>query len=390
MNFVDSLSLSSGLRISKPCIDPAFFPLVPEKYITINTDKHQSKQWDHTQEFIDLLNPFLQSKNISIVELGWNEHQLQNVYSIKNAANPRQAAFVMQNSLLHVGPEGFFTQLASFYKKPFVSLFSNTTAEFSKPRWSKGDSTSYLREIIIESSRNNLKPSFGNEENPKTINLISAEEVCSKVLDLLSIKNDFSSIDVFLTGALYHSSCFEVVPNFAPLNDFLPNHLLNVRMDYHFNESVLPAFANNRKLSIISEKEISLQILANIRPSIEILFFKVTEDFSLDYLHQLKRMGITFSLIAKDGSSIPDVRLKFFDWKVEEEPKKEKKDLDNYEKICDTTRYKSSKILFSDGKRYSSKMAWQNNIESHEDEIVFDHPDFWEEVDHFKLYNIND
>ena len=94
------------------------------------------------------------------------------------------------------------------------------------------------------------------------------------------------------------------------------------------------------------------------------------------------------SLLGQPDADLGSLRLKFFDWHVEEEIKKTKKDLDKSIEICDTTRYKSSRILFSRGERYSSKAAYDKKIKSHEDQLIIDNPVFWEECDNFKLYNI--
>ena len=67
-----------------------------------------------------------------------------------------------------------------------------------------------------------------------------------------------------------------------------------------------------------------------------------------------------------------------------------KKDLDICDKICDTTRYKSSKMIFSKGKQYSSKAALRENSPTHDDEKIIDSKCFWEESQYMKLYNIHD
>ena len=50
MNFVESLSLASGLKIGRPRIETSFFPVTPKRYITIHSENHQSKHdWQDTQ-----------------------------------------------------------------------------------------------------------------------------------------------------------------------------------------------------------------------------------------------------------------------------------------------------------------------------------------------------
>ena len=385
MNLVDNLALSVGLKVGSPFISDSFFPIVSEKYITIATENHQSKQWDNIQEFVNLIKPILSKNNISIVEIGSNDVNIEGVVSVKGATSPNHWSYIVKNSLLHIGPENFISHLASLHETPQVILFSNTSPEYAAPPWSKGSSA----QSFICANLKGLKPSFAGEENPKTINSIPAEKVCSVALKLLGLKDLFGNFDCVSIGSLFHSFLIEVVPDFIPDPSFMPNSLLNVRMDYHFNEDPLLHFANQRRITIITEKNINKNLIARIKPSIETIFFKVNEDSDLDYIQFIKGMGISLTLLLRKDADPEQTKLKFFDWQLSDEIYKEKKDLDNLEEICDTTRYKSSKHLFSKGKKYSSRSAYLNGIESHEDQLVIDDEIFWEESDYYKLYNLN-
>ena len=389
MNFVESLSLSSGLKASRPFIDDAYFPVVPQKYITFHTENHQSKQWDHFQEWINIIKPHLDKKGIDLIELGWNNLQHQHAISLKNAVNVRQASYILKNSLAHIGPENILIQLASYHHRPFIALFSNTTPQYAEPLWSPPDSP-HPNQFCISAPRGALKPSYMAQENPKLINSITAEEVAAKTLDILEIPHDLGLVDPVYTGNLYHTRCVEVVPDFVPSPRFFPKSLLNIRMDYHFHEEALEALALNRKLGIVTDKNINLNLIKKLRPSIEAIFFKINETTDTSYIKELKRLGLSVPLIAHPTANLPETRLNFFDWAVEEEENKTKKCLDNCSEICDTTRYKSSKKLFSKNIEYSSKSAWKQQIKSHEHQMIIDEDEFWSEVEHFKLYNIKD
>jgi len=385
MNLIESLSLSSGLKSSKPAIMDSFFPVVANKYITICTENHQSQQWDHLQEFINILRPIAQEHDVEIVEIGSNEVSLSGVVSLKGVTTPKHWSYLVKKSLFHIGPENLISHFASLHDTPQVILFSSTSAEYCAPQWSSVPEHQYF----ICANLNGKKPSYQDQENPKTINSITAEQVASEVLNHFKWKNSFVDIRTLSTGLSYHSTLVEVVPNFSPDSSFFPQSLLNIRLDYQFEESHLLSLASNRKVSLVTDRKISKDILNQLKPSIEVIFFQVDERSDLSYLNDLKRMGFPLSLVSKSGCDLPSTRLRFFDWKVEEEVKKEKKGVDNWEEICDTTRYKSSRHLFSKSKRYSSKSAYLKNIESHEDQFVIDDEVFWEESDFFKLYNIN-
>lgn len=384
MHFVKNMSNNFGLESKKPYIEESFFPVAPEKYITICTENHQSKQWDHFQEYINLIIPFLNKKNIKIIEVGSNKINLQSIISLKNITTPNQWSFIVKNALCHIGPENFISSLASFHDVPSVSLFSNTSSDYSSPNWARDQ----YETCVVEPINKPKRVSFAASENPKTINQISAEEVAAKTLSYLSIENDFPQYDIFHIGPAYHLSNIEIIPNFTPQPNFFPSMLLNIRLDYHFNTELLPYFAKNRRLSLVSEKEIAFDKLNFIKQNIDTLFFKVDESFDIKYIEHLKAQNFKVDLVAKKSADINNTRLKFFDWGVSEEHKQDKKSIDNRQKICDTTRYKSSKMIFSNKGQFSSKICYDKNIQTHKDQIVVDEDEFWESSHHYKLYNL--
>ena len=387
MNFIENLTLHSGLQQSTPSINQAFFPIVAEKYITFHTEDHQSKQWDHLQEFINLIKPYLDKEGIEIVELGWNKEAITNINISAKNLDPKNCAYILEKSLLHIGVENFITQLSSFYDVPCVSLYSNTSPDVFSPSW--GDKEKY-RQWCIEPCRDKFKPSYSGNENPKSINAIPAEKVAAQCLDILGIDHDLSGLSILHIGEGFHATCLEAVPDFTPTPEFFPQSVVNIRMDYHFDESQLPHFTNNRKISIISDRPVNIGLLRQISPAIQALFFKINENFDEEYISQIKGLARPLSLILDQDADASATRYKFFDTKVEEEVKKTKKDLDIADKICDTTRYKSSKMIFSKGKQYSCKAALQQDIPTSEDQKVIDDPVFWEESQYMKLYNIDD
>ena len=110
-------------------------------------------------------------------------------------------------------------------------------------------------------------------------------------------------------------------------------------------------------------------------------------DTDENYLANLSKSGIPTQVFCKHKDIVSDVRLKLFDWNVDLIEKKTKKDLDNSEKICDNTKYKNSRIILSGGKTYNSKASWQRGIEATGEEKIIDCPEFWEEIEHFNIYN---
>lgn len=385
MNFTESLALSSGLKLDKPQIEDLFFPITHDKYITFSTEDHDSKQWDYFQEFIDLIVPILKKKNISIIEIGKNKSQFSGVTCLKGATCANHWSYIIKKSILHIGPENFISQLCDVYEIPYVCLFSNTSVEYAAPFWSKNENN----RVLLKPNKKSWKPTFLGEENPKTINTISAEEAAHHCLNLMGIENDFGDYIPLGIGDKFDKKLIEIIPDFIPADDFFPKTLINIRLDYAFNPQLLIHFANNRKVSIISDQEIDLKIIQQIKPNLECLFLQVDENTSLSYVKQIKKMIVPLQLISKKTSNISATRFKFFDWPVEEDTIKTKKDLDNSQEVCDTTLYKSSKYIYSKDGIFSSKSAYDKGINSHDKQLIINDDKFWEEQDHFKLYNLN-
>lgn len=384
MHFTEAMSLFSGLKLKKPFIEESFFPIISEKYITISTENHQSKQWDNFQEYIDLILPILNKHDIHMVEIGKNDVQLKNITILKTVTNENHWSFIIKNSLLHIGPESFISSLASYHNVPSITLFSNTTPKYAGPDWI----VSECEKFFINGFSDKHKPSFSSQESDKVINKIHAEEVASKTLTLLNIENDLDKYDVISAGRAFHNSVVEIIPDFSPDKSFLPRSMVNIRLDYHFNLDSLMDFASIRKVSIISNKQINSDILLKIKPNLSGLFFKVNESSDVDYFEDLKRKGYSVSLVLDADSDPSKTRFNFFDWNVIDDNKISKKDLDNHDKICDTTRYKSSKMIFSKDGQFSSKSAYDQKINSHKDEMIIDDDVFWNESDRYKLYNL--
>jgi len=384
MHFVESMSLFSGLKSKRPFIEESFFPVSAKKYITICTENHQSKQWDSFQEYINLINPILKNNEISIVEIGQSDVSFNNVTILKKATNENHWSFIIKNSLLHVGPENFISSLAAYHNTPSITLFSNTSPEYASSSWIPSDAP----QVSLTPNIKNFKPSFSGEEQDKSINKIDTESVISKSLDLLNIKHDYHKYNVLYTGNMYYNKLVEIIPNFSPTHDFLPRSLINIRLDYHFNTESLKAFASNRKLAIVSDREIHENTLKEIKPNIESLYFKVDEFSNPDYFLDLKQKGFNLHLIFKKDADLAETRFTFFDWAIHEERNKDKKSLDNHDKICDTTRYKSSKTIISKEGQFPSKLAYDKKITNHQDQMIIDEQEFWNEAEYFKLYNL--
>jgi ADP-heptose:LPS heptosyltransferase len=186
MHFLETHALNCGAKIDKPFIYTSFFPLPIEKYITFHSDSPATaKNYDYLQDVINIIYRPLEQHGIKIVQVGDpKDRNFSNCASLKGALNSNQLAFIIQNSMLHFGADGFPLHLAGGFDIPLVGIFVNNFINCDKPYFGSPE-----KQILISSYNRteNKKPSFSNDEMPKTVNLIKPEEIAASILKLLGI-----------------------------------------------------------------------------------------------------------------------------------------------------------------------------------------------------------
>lgn len=384
MNKLQRYSLHSGLKSSKIFINDCFFPITIDKYLTFNTSTQtQSKHYDLWQEVIDLIKPYLKPKGIEIIQIGSpKDPVIEGVFNYKGLTNFNQSAYLIKNSLLHFNVCDHFSYVACNFSTPLVSLFSNEP--------SSSFSFDLNDKIKLIDSPKNKGCSYSTIEEPKTINKISPTKVAANILELLHIKHDLDKSTLIHAGESSHIKIIEVVPDFEPDSNFLKNSLINLRMDYFFDEVNLYKFCQNRKIGIITDKVLSENICAACRGSlmkVSLDISKVSPDEAIIFLKNLKKFNISYDLFTFDESKLQDLRLKFFDEKINLFEKKNKNNLDIELSTSYNYDVKSSKILISNGQTFPSKAHWIIGEESAgQYSSVIDTSDFWEDLDYYIIY----
>lgn len=383
-HLIEEYAKNLGCKIGKPCIDNHFFPLIFNNYITLQTTKKfQARDYDHWSLVVAILKMYL--KDIKIVQVGSNEDpKCPNVdLSLLGVTSFKNLNYIISKSRLHLGIDSVGVHIASALDVPVVGLYSNMLSSQSGPVW--GDKS---KSVCIQADRKGLKPSYSANENPKTINNIKPEQVASSVLNLLGVDNDLEYYKTLNIGAFYTNKLLEVVPDFIPDPSFVPQDVINVRCDYFDSDEFLK-FWINKKVNLMVSRKIELGMLQHFRGSIAgMTIFLEDENFDPEYLKVLNNLNINFNLICRDKEKLSDLRLKFFDWTVEEYTKNTKKNIDFDSEICDNTFYHSNKTIISKGKSYYSKAAWKAGIEiDQSDQQIIDCDDFWEEIEHLNIFN---
>lgn len=391
-------SNACGLKIDAPFIQEEFFPLKETTYMTIQGGSgQQSKVYDYFSEVIDLLEPFFKANNITVIQLGGKDDgPIRGCKHLMGQTNFGQVANILKNSILHIGLDSWITHLAGAMKKPLVSIYGSTSVQNHGPYW-KSEQT-----ILLESHRNGNIPSYGQEQQ-KTVNLIPPEDVANAILTLCGISQKVNQ-KTFYIGAGYGNMILEYVPNF-PLGEALPNTTLIARMDYHFDENnIFTALSQGRKMSIITNKELNLGILNQLKANIIGISYEITLNTNPLYIINLKKTGIKLKIYTKqtDLTVLTDLKLKFFDIclieKVDVLTKENalqefsrylNKKIDSFEN-SNKILYRSTKFMISNGNIYPSKVAWEQNLPTASFDqnvgVFIDSPTFWEEFLHFRIF----
>jgi len=385
MHVLESYALGSGAKISRPDILEKFFPCALDKYITLDTDKRSpSKHYNYWQEVVDILLPTLEKYKINILQLGYEGDQiLQNVYNTVGQASHNQQAYLIKNSLLHVGPDNLSTDLASGFDKKIVAIFGNCLPSHFKPYWSKGEDV-----VLLEPDRKGIKPCYANDENPKSINLIFPEVIARSVCELLKIDFEYEYTYLFM-GDRYPQGMINVIPDGSlDMYQKVPNLHASVRMDLFFNEDGLARNLQLGKFDVVTNKPINPELITHFKQNINNLTYMIEEDNEPNFIRFLMSSAVPYIMISfLPEEIINPIKLDYMDFGVLIEQKKRCRS--DIEKSLEDTLlyYKSNKFILSAGKIYPSRPAWQRglNIPSFEKspQLLIDDPLLWEEVDSY-------
>lgn len=383
-HLIEEYAKNLGVKIGKPIFNPHYVPIVDERYVTIHIDnKFDSRYYEFFPEAIDLMKDTLHKNGYKIYQIGGGQDPpLPNVDKQYLGFSMKQSAFIIKNASLHLGIDSFPVHLASSFDVPIVSLYSNVNVNNSRPVWS---SESKVR--ILESDKNGKKPSYAQLEKPKTINTIKPEEIVKNACELLGVPFT-NSICTKYIGESYSTPFIEIVPNFFGESNQLKDRLLNIRMDYEFNEDCLLEWAKNYKVQIITNRPIDLQLLSSTKHNIDQFSFDINdcETFSIEYLEAVKNLGIKLSGVCKNFKNLSEIREFYFDFLIEEEDKID------FEKVQELRKFNNLKFLtkrdiFSEGKRFSSK-AHLDSKQPLLDKAsnVIDSDEFWRDLEHYYIY----
>lgn len=383
-HLVEEYAKNLGVKIGKPIFEPHYMPITDEKYITFHVDnKIDSKYYEFFPETIDLLKNIVAPFGYKIYQIGGGEDpQLPNVDKSFLGFSRKQTAYIIKNAALHIGIDSFPVHLASAYDVPIIALYSHIYPQHAYPYWSSKEKIK-----LIEADRKGRKPSYHYQEKPKSINTIKPEEIVKNACELLGIGHT-KSISTLYIGEQYSTPMIEIVPNFFGESPELKDKLLNIRMDYFFNEECLMHWASYYQVHIVSDQPINLEVLKRAKNKIKEITFLINdlETFSLEYLESVKNLGVQFVGLCQEKELLTSVKDFYFDFLIEEDKPTSEEKIKNFQNK-ENLKFLTKKDIFSNGKRYYSKAHVDSNQEALDKwGSVVDSESFWKDLEHYYIY----
>lgn len=349
-----------------------------------------AKIYDYFDEVVELLKPIVEPAGYRFYQIGApGEPPLRGAECLCGKTTMLQCAYLVKHAALLIGNDSQWAHVRGWAGKPLIVPYGATSFPHH-PYW-KNDKV-----VLIESHRGGKKPSYASHEGPKTINWVQPEQIASAALPLLGINAQINHHSIFI-GDSFNQHLVELVPNVVVHPNVTMNGPLLVRMDYLHDEEKLAANVQLRKCAIVADQEISLDLLARLKPNIFQMRLDVAK-LSPGWLKRFKRLGIPtgFFCNERDPDKLAKLRLDLHSVCLFDQftpPTKDdlikgaavylNKELDKDFK-WDTLRFKSHRMLLSDDKIYLSKAHWRAGLSTPDatqnSAAVIDAPTFWEEL----------
>ena len=382
MNVLEKYAVNCGVKVRPPYVATSYFPLKKRDYIILdNRSIYGVNTYDLFGDVMSYITPVLEKHDIDVYSFESDDkHHIEGTQSFLGLFR-KQEGYLIQHSRLVVGCDNLSNYQASALNVPGIGLYAAYPSQCTAPVW--GDSHSSL-----DSERCDNLPGYGVKEEPKTINFIEPEKIANLIFTKLGLPDRVSHDTVYM-GDLYAIRVVEVIPDFSPPAGFMDGRALNLRMDYNHDEQLCVQWLQNRKINLLTDKPINLNLLKYFKKNVVQLTLNINDAFTEDYLLKAQATGVPVQIFCENDEAIENYRFKFFDFEVNKSIFKAKSDLDEQESLIGShTTFLTGKILLSGGKKYSCLEAQKAKKElTGQPELVYDTPDFWKELDHYRLIN---
>lgn len=383
-HLVEEYAKNLGVKIGKPVLAEHFFPVIPEKYITVSVDPQaQSKQYKYFDIVFDSVCSFLDKQSIKIIQIGSSKSpRLTSVDELIFDLDFKKQAYIVKNSLVHIGGNDALMHFASANDVPIVTLFGDSYAACSDGYWSSNKTN-------IEAPWK-VKPCFSPADPNDTINKILPEDIANAIIKKFTPEKSIPLKTRFI-GDFYHHPVFELVPDFfSQMPGMLDKHWF-IRLDYLDSFSYVESWCEYlQSFSFFTEKMIPHQFVQKVRGKLKNISFLVNEDslISDDYINYVSGLGISVNLLVKDAAILPAVRNKYFNFNVQLYATADKSILNDKKITFNQSFFHSNKTIVSRGKKYPSTYHWKKdknildkNLTIEDNELLLS------ELNHFYIYD---
>ena len=385
MNLTEKMALDCGVKISKPYLDKYFLPIKNDNYIIIDTrSKNAAGEYDYFNDVLDLIKEYLKEAKIDVFQLATDKNVKLVCDKCYISINKKQENYLISKAKLLISNENYSLYTAAVFDVKSIGLYSVYNSKNTRPVWNQHS------QIILESNREGNLPSYGTlKETPKTINFISPYIIAKNILDSLNIDNDLHRFDLVNLGKSFNQKIVEIVPDFISGEDFMKGRSINLRLDYikNLNVSVFNYWLTNRKVNIITDKDINVNLIAPHKNNIILMTIMMSANVSERFLKHCKAIGLKLKIFCDDKEKLNEYRFKFLDWEINKDFE-ETSILNNLPTISEKSKFISSKILISKGKQFSCKANYLLNkhLDNSEERVILS-KEFEQEIEFFKIYN---
>ncbi len=385
MNLTEKMALDCGVKISKPYLDKYFLPIKNDNYIIIDTrSKNAAGEYDYFSDVLDLIKNYLKEAKIEVFQFATDKSPKLVCDKCYISINKKQENYLISKAKLLISNENYSLYTASVFNVKSIGLYSIYNSKNTRPVWNQES------QIILESNREGNLPSYGTlKESPKTINFISPYVIAKNILDSLNIENDLHRFELVNLGKSFNQKIVEIVPDFISGEDFMKGRSINLRLDYlkNLNVSVFNYWLANRKVNIITDKDININLVAPHKNNIILMTIMMSENISEKFLKNCKAAGLKLKIFCDNKEKLNEYRFKFLDWEINKDFE-ENSILNNLSTISKNSKFISSKILISKGKQFSCKANYFANkhLDNAEENVILSQ-EFEQEIEFFKIYN---
>jgi hypothetical protein len=385
-HLIEEYAKNLGVKIGKPILAEHFFPVIPDKYITVSVEPQiPSKQYKYFDIVFDSVRSFLDKRSIKIIQIGSSKSKkITSVDEMIFDLDFKKQAYIVQNSLLHIGCNDALMHYASFNHIPIVALFGDSYAACSDGYWSSPENKTNI-EAPWE-----VKPSFNVVDQQDSINKILPEDIANAIVKRIAPEKSIPLKTRFI-GDFYHHPVFELVPDFfLQMPGMLDKHWF-IRLDYLESYSYVETWCDYLpSFSFFAEKMIPHQFIAKLKGKLKNVTFIVNEETVLsdDYLNYISGLGISVNLLVKDASTLPAIRNKYFNFNVQVYALTDKSLLKDKKVVFNNSLFHSTKTIVARGKKYPSTYHWKKDKNVLDKNLVIeDNELLLSELNHFYLYD---